>query len=51
MVGEGNEDDRFDLVVEQYPEEFLPSETLGCLFSTSPHSTRASPPFPFRAVC
>ena len=28
MVGEGDEDDRLDLVVEEYPEQFLSRVTL-----------------------
>ena len=29
MVGKGDEDNRFDLVVEEYPEQFLSCVTLG----------------------
>jgi len=29
MVGKSDEDDRFDLVVEKYPEQFLSRVTLG----------------------
>jgi hypothetical protein len=48
MVGEGDKDNRLDLVVEEYPEQFLSRITLGSYtqYTLTEYSSKLTFPVP-----